>query len=316
LPKELIKMEIEEISSVDRPATGKKFVLIKRDAEGDIEKRTLEDVLDNEEARKEVWKSVEAFYEAVRFTMYDDSLDAEQKAEEISASTDQLASRMNEIAPDLAKRLDIETMEKQALERLSNKGGGNMTIEELLAKVEDEDIRKSIKTEFEELEKRVEDLEKESIEEGEESSLDKAEMPEELRKRFEDMEKKAAKAEELAKKEREKRLTVEFNKKAKEYDKVGEVDKIASILRKASELGDEVSSDLQEILSSAQERLSNADLFKESGDGGENVSDAESRLDKETKKLMEKDPDLTYAKAQKEVLEKNADLYVDYVNQR
>lgn len=304
-------MKIEEVSAVDKAATRKKFLLIKKDTEEEFEKRTLDDVLDNKEARKEMWDTVDAFYTAINDTMYNSELSEMEKANQIQASSDQLANRMNEIAPDLAKRFDVEKIVENVQKRLSDEGGENMPeLKDLLEKIEDEDIRKGIEAHVEEL------MKEEEVVEGveEEEVIDKSELPEELRKRFEDLEKKAAVAEEIAKKEREKRLDIEFNKRAKEFATVGEVDKIASILKRVSE-DEELQFDVEEILKSAQERLEKTDLFKETGDSGSNASDAEEAIEKKTKELMKSDTSLTYAQAQRKILQENPDLYNEYTSQ-
>lgn len=233
VPKEIINMKIEEVSAVDKAATKKKFLLIKRDTEGGI----IEE-------------------------------------------------------PD--------------------KGGENMDeLKDLLAKIDDEELRAKIEEEIEKLESA-----EEGDEEGKEDVIDKSELPEELRKRFDDMEAAVKEAQDLAKREREKRLEVEFNKKAKEYSNVGEVEKIASILMKVSESDEELASDIEEILKSAEERLTNSELFLEKGDGGNDATNAEEVIEKKTKELMKADTGLTYAKAQRQVLRENPDLYTEYSNQR
>lgn len=199
--------------------------------------------------------------------------------------------------------------------KIPDEGGENMSkLEKLLAKIEDEDLKKSV----EEFVKNLkEELKKNDDDEGGEGEdFNKSELPEELRKRFEDLEERAAVAEELVKAEREKRLEIEFNKRAKEYANVAEVEKIAGILRKASDIDDEFVDDIENVLKSANERLENADLFKQKGNGGEDVSDVEATIEKKTKELMKSDTSLTFAKAQSKVLRDNPELYKDYIDQK
>lgn len=316
LPKEIIKLKVDEVSSVDNPATGKKFLVIKNeDSDEGVTKRTMNDVLDNQEARSEMWKAVDAFYTAVNDTLRDDTLSESETAEQITASTEQLTSKLNEIAPDLAKNLDVDEMVKNVKGKVSKKGGGNMPeLKDLLSQIEDEEVRKGIQSQVDALEEKVETLEEASGEE--EETVNKSEMPEELRKRFEDMEKKAKEAEDIAKAERAKRLDVEFTKRAQEYSHVADTDKVKEILMKSSEIGEEFNSTLEEVLKSAQERLSKNDLFGESGDTGQSTTDAEATIEKKTQEVLEKNSDMTYAQAQREVIKKHADLYADYVNQK
>ena len=307
MAKEIVDMMIKEVSAVDKAATKKKFLLIKKDTEDEFKKRTLEEVLDNQEAHQEFMKAIDAFYNAIHSTMRDSDMDTSEKANEIQVSSTQLVEKLNSLAPDLAKRMDVESMAKNAQERLSDEGGDTMPeLKDILEKIEDEKVKADIETLVKSLQE----------EESTEVEIDKSEMPEALRKRFEDLEKKAEMAETLAKAEREKRLEIEFNKKAKEYSELADVEKIASILRKASDTDEELAKSIEEVFSSVKERLANTDLFKEKGDGGETITDAEESIEKKTKELMKSDTSLTFAKAQARVLRENPDLYSEYVNQK
>lgn len=310
MPKEIIDMKIEEVSAVDKAATRKKFLLIKKEGDDTFSKRTLEDVLDNNEAVNTMWKTVDAFYIAINDTMQDSMLSETEKASQIQASAEQLSSKLNDIAPDLAKKLDVEKIVENVKKRLSDEGGEtNMNLEEILEKIEDEEVKKAVKTLVDNLK------EEKDINKKDDDVINKAELPEELRKQFKELEDKVAMAEEIAKAEREKRLEIEFNKKAQNYSTVGDVDKIASILKRVAD-DDELQSDVEEVLKSAQERLESGDLFKSLGDDGKNVTDAEEAIEKKTRELMKNDTSLTFAKAQAKVLQENPDLYKEYVSQK
>ena len=309
MPKEIIDMMIKEVSAVDRAATKKKFLLIKKDDGDDFHKRTLDEVLANQEAHSEFMKSIDAFYNSVHSTMRDSDLSSVEKAEQIKTSSNQLVEKLNNLAPDLAKRMNVEKMTKNAMERIPDEGGENMPeLKDILEKIDDKEVRASV-------ESFVKSVMKDNSDEGEETKIDKSAMPEELKKRFEDLEKKAEMAEQMAKAEREKRLDVEFNKRAKEYSNVADVEKIVSILKHTSE-DEGLQTEIEEVLKSAQERLAKADLFKEVGGNGGSVNGAEETIEKKTKELMKSDTSLTYAKAQSRVLKENPDLYNEYVNQK
>ncbi len=196
-----------------------------------------------------------------------------------------------------------------------NKGGeiNDMDLDEILEKLEeqDEELAEAVQNKFEEFTEKVEEKKEDSSEEGEE--IDKSNLPEDVRKQIEQMEDKLEKTETMARKEREKRLEVEFNKRAKEYDELGKVEKISSLLRKADEVGDDFLEDLESILQSAKERISEGDLFKEAGDSGDEIEDPVSELEKKAKEYRENHSDVdTIEKAKVKILEQNPDLYDAY----
>lgn len=224
MPRELVRLRVDQIAGVDNPATGKKFLVIKR-------------------------------------------------------------------------------------EEASNKGGVNdMTLEELLAKIEDEEIRKELAAQIEELQKEPEGVD--GVDEGED--VNKIDIPEAVQKRLDEMEKRAEEAQKLAEEEREKRLEVEFSKRARQYDAVAEVDKIKSVLQKSAGMDNDLCEDLEEILASAQERLEKSELFEQSGDSGQDVTDSESVLEKKAEEIRSQNPDLTEAQAVRKAVEENQSLYLDY----
>lgn len=212
----------------------------------------------------------------------------------------------------------------------SKEGGESMDFDEVMEKLseENEELAEVIKDDREQLQSRVEELEKEvkesdsSDEEEGEEEIDKSQLSEEVREKLEKLENKAEINEEMAKKEREKRLKEEFTKKAQKFDEIGDTDKIYNVLRKASEITekDEDSdfySDIVSLFKTAQKRISQGDLFKQSGDSGEEIDDAEGELEKRANKLKEQDNDIdTLEKAKSKVLEDNPDLYKAYKQTR
>lgn len=199
-----------------------------------------------------------------------------------------------------------------------------MTFEELLEKVEDEEVKKGFEAvvedreeTIEDLEKRVEELEKaDETDEGDEDEEDinKSELPEEVREQLEKMEDEVNTAKEMAQIEKKKRLEVEFNKRAEKFNKVGEVDKTARILMKASELFDEDTyEDLKTILKSAQARLEEADIdVPEGEDGGGDATDPVKKLEDKAEELA-KSNDISKEQAFAKALELNPELYREYI---
>lgn len=228
MPKKYIEMKIDEISSVDTPANGKEFLIIKNVEESD---KGGEDNMDE------------------------------------------------------------------------------LTLEKALEMVEDENAKELLKNAI----SKNENTDPEDVQKEEGDNIEKNELPEAIQKKLEKMESELNATKEIAKKEREKRLDIEFKKKAETYDQVAETDKIATVLRKAhdADFGDE----LEEVLKSANSRLEEGDFTKEIGDGGEDITDASNELEKRVKEIQEKNPELSNEQAMTKALEDDPNLYMDYLNQ-
>lgn len=228
MPKKYIEMKIDEISSVDTPANGKEFLIIKNVEESD---KGGEDNMDE------------------------------------------------------------------------------LTLEKALEMVEDENAKELLKNAI----SKNENTDPEDVKKEEGDNIEKNELPEAIQKKLEKMESELNATKEIAKKEREKRLDIEFKKKAETYDQVAETDKIATVLRKAhdADFGDE----LEEVLKSANSRLEEGDFTKEIGDGGEDITDASNELEKRVKEIQEKNPELSNEQAMTKALEDDPNLYMDYLNQ-
>lgn len=312
MTKKIVNLSVDEISAVDKPANKRKFLLIKKEDEETTEKRTLEDVLDNEEAQQELWQSVQAFQISVRDTLNDEDLGEEEKAAEIQESISQWSEKLNEIAPALAKRVDkqavVESIKKEVPAE-SQQGGEDMTREELIEKIEDEEIRNQISQEFEELEKA------QDSDSDDEMDIEKFDLPEPVQKRIEEMEESLKATEEIAKKEREKRLNAELTKRAEEYSEVADQEEVFDVFKGLYDVDEELLEKVESILDAAKARMKKADLFNEVGDSGEDITDAEQTLEKRVKETLEKDSSLTRAQAMREVLKEDPQLYEEYRNQ-
>lgn len=200
-----------------------------------------------------------------------------------------------------------------------NKGGEDnmdeLTLEKALETIEDENAKELIKdaiSKNENTEEKDEDIDvnKSNDEEGEE--INKNELPEAIQKRLEQMESELSATKKIAKQEREKRLDIEFKKKAEGFDQIADIDKVATILRKAhdAKFGDE----LEEVLKAANERIETGDFTKEVGDEGDDVSDPTNELEKRAKEIRKDHPELSKEQAISKVLEDDPDLYMDYLN--
>lgn len=218
---------------------------------------------------------------------------------------------------------------KRADDIIKTKGGKShtMTWEELIAKIEDEELRKQLEEKLEtrkawedtveqekaELVKKIEELEK--VDEDTEDDI--SEMPEELQKRFEDMQKRIDAAEQMAKAERLAREKVEFLKRAEEYKAVAEVEKVADLLQKAFEFDDEFGAALEEVIKSATARISEGDLFVSKGsDNADSPKTAYEVALEKAQKLVQEDSKLSVEKAVMNVLQGDPGLYNQYLEEQ
>lgn len=206
-----------------------------------------------------------------------------------------------------------------------DKGGDNgmdekMTLEKVLEIIEDEDVREFIKTEIgkntEDIKPKDDDIKKdEDLEDGiENPDIKKADLPEDAQVQLKKMESELQATKELVKVEREKRLDMEFAKRAEPYKNIAKVDTIAKVLRKAHDAG--IEEDLEEILRAANERVDVSKLEDQKGDEGQPLDDVNSQLDKKVSEIQADNPSLSKAQAITKAVEEDPQLYTAYLNSR
>ena len=308
--KKLVDIKIEEVSAVDKGANGRKFLIIKRAKPDEFTKKTLDEIIESQEARDKFWKVVHAFYESIDSIIYDSDLSENEKADQVRTSADQFGKKLNELAPSLAKRLDVDALVSEAEVKIK-KGGKNMDWEDVLKGIEDDKVKDAVVEKVSELEKSIKDLQSK----GGTEDIDKSLLPEDVRKRYEALEKRVKIAENFAKKERDERMKAEFAKRAELYKSVGATDKIAGILRKVSESDTDLCSDLEEILKSANERIEKSSLFESAGDKGGDDNSVMAKIEKKARELIVKNADFTYEQAVTKILELEPDLYDSYMEE-
>jgi flagellar biosynthesis GTPase FlhF len=167
---------------------------------------------------------------------------------------------------------------------------------------------------------------------GEESEVNKAELPPSVRAALEKAEKDAADAKariekaekdahdaaEIAKAERDQRVTQEFIKKAEGFKALSvKPVEFGPVLKRASEKLEKADFEvLEELLKAADEQIAKGDLFKEMGSGvGGSVlpSDALGELQRKAEELRKNDSALSIADAQERVMKNDPDLQARYL---
>lgn len=202
-----------------------------------------------------------------------------------------------------------------------DEGGESMTYEELIEKIDDEELQKAVDAIVEDkentitdLEKKIKDLKVDEDLEGEKGEdINKSELPEEIRKKLEEMEDAVDKANKKVEIEKKRRLEVEFTKKAQKFDKVGDVEKTAKVLMKAKETFEEDTyEDLENLLKSAQERIDAANIDDITGEKGEDANDPLKKLEDKAEEISKRD-DVSKEKAFTKALEQYPELYREYI---
>ena len=268
----------------------------------------LKTFIESQAVEKEEAESViAAFYQNVNKIISNADAEAREKLSLIQRSAGQLVNFLQNATTSLKNKSDTKN------------GGDNM--EDLLKSIEDEELREQLEEKFESLQSEVDELKSDDSgdegDDGEEGDdVKKSEMSEEMKLHLEKMEDELATYKEMAKKERRARRRTELTKKAEDYAPVGETEEIVDVLMKLDEEDEELFEKVEKLLETAANRLKEADLFKESGDSGSDITSSEEELNKKAKKLQEADPDLTFEKAFAKAARSNPKLYSEYKETR
>lgn len=209
--------------------------------------------------------------------------------------------------------------------------GGTMTEDELRAAVtkaeqerdEAREAAQKAETEREAALAKAADLEKAAKPEDKPEAIDKAELPEPVRLALEKAEADAAaanqrieKAENLAKAEREIRVTREFVAKAAEYKALPvEADAFGPVLKAASEsLTADAYAELDRVLKAADAQIASSELLKEAGAAGDGPTPAsDETLVAKAQEIRKADSSVSEAKAMERAMRENPELAASYL---
>lgn len=271
------------------------------------EAKGVSEVLDDIETREEMWRLDDALRVSVNSILEDDTVIDKRSAvaetltqylQELINSgivkigrkvSDGRMSVLKEIMSALGKA--IESLGGMMEEVTEKKGSELMPINEDVLKGLPEDVQAQI-AELETNASKAEDLVTKNEEltterDGLKTKVDEFTKSEEkqddilkgasdeVKKQFEDMQKQVDSANEIAKEERETRITKEYEDKASSVEKAGDKDVIIEMLRSADKVSKEHGEKVFETLKANHARTEQSDLLKEIGTGG--VSEGSAR---------------------------------------
>ncbi len=299
------------------------------------EATTFDEQMAEERLRRvdtEVWEYVGALQDAILATLRDDSADREAT---MLDSLEQFVAAVKEALPtwlagETVNKLGSSGADGRVL-RPEKTYDGSESISEAdrrreghdVGDIDKEALADDVRRHVEELEKRV--TEAEGRAEKAEAELAKGRkdddeddvwkgVPPEIRKRVEAAEKRAAEAEEVAKRERDRRVTREFVEKARGYRGLPvEPDEFGPLLKAVSEKAPEEYEKLEEVLRAADEAIASGRLFDEVGRSGPSRGgDAYAKLEAAAAELRKADPELTKEQAIVKAAEQHPELAEAY----
>ena len=298
-PRELLDLDVREVSLVDRPAIRRKFLVVKRDEinEKDADMQNSEDNLQ----QSEFFFCEESEEQALEKGMHG-GYDKEEKEEEEEAEE-----------------------EKKAASKKPKKKGGH---EESELEEESEDEEASEKKKKKKETKKMDNSQSSapiSFSKRDDGSYDLAGVPEEMQatveaicKQHEAAVQKAAELEEILKAERDERLRRDFVEKAeKEFSNVpGTAVEIGILLKSLNDLDADVAEKVENIFKAVDAQLSNSAALEEIGSPAVDVEvSAWGKIEKQAEELITNGVEVSKAAAISKVLELNPKLYSEYLKE-
>jgi len=306
-PRELLDLDIREVSLVDRPAIRRKFLVIKRDEDG--ENMSDEQALSSEPQDNFIFDEVVC------------------KDEEVKKANDSSGEDESEEEED-------EDESKKPNKNKAKAKGKTAAKDALEAESEDEDEDED---DDEASEKKKKKIKKEtmkmaqpqasipvSFSKRDDGSYDLTGVPEEMQATVEQLCKaqdtavqKAVELEEILKAERDERLRRDYVEKAeKEFSSLpGTSVEIGLLLKTLNDLDKDVAEKIEGVFATVNAQLENGTMLQEVGNA---ASDAETtawgRIEKQAAEMMASG-EVTKAAAISKVLEMNPKLYQDYLKE-
>ena len=313
--RELRDVEVFEVSLVGAPANRRKFLLFKSDDES--EGGDMSDFLNQlEEELREPAEKTEAEGQATEAEVQEPEAQPEAAVAtepEASAGTEAEAEAETEAGPEAGEPEESPLPEAEPTEKLSQKAK--------------DAIKRALKVLWE---VRAE-LPKGLLTNlgalvgypayGYPQPAKKSELPAEVKKQLdalfkerEELLKRLERAEEIAKAERDLRLTKEFIAKAEDELPALPIkpEEFGPVLKQLHELDEGLYEKVFEVLKSTNELLAKGEFFKEIGSSVEQPASAREKLKAKAEELMKANPGMSRAEAYERVIKSEPELYYEY----
>jgi hypothetical protein len=299
-PRELLDLDIREVSLVDRPAIRRKFLVIKRDEDG--ENMSDEQALASDQETfifDEVVCKDEEVKKAKNKADEDESEEEEDESEEETKAKGKRKSKAK--AKD---ELEAESEEEEDEEASEKK-------------------KKKVKKETTKMDKPQASIPV-SFSKRDDGSYDLTGVPEEMQATVEQLCKaqdtavqKAVELEEILKAERDERLRRDYVEKAeKEYSSLpGTSVEIGLLLKTLNDLDKDVAEKIEGVFTTVNAQLESGAVLEEVGSSSLDVeTTAWGRIEKQAIEMMSSG-EVSKAAAISKVLEMNPKLYQDYLKE-
>lgn len=334
MPKQLINLDVQEVSSVDRPANKRKFLVIKRaDADtepDDVEKKamTVQQVLDHDEALEHAcedkWQIIEAFQRSMRSILASEDSEAEQERLAVQ-SVREFLSLMRPIVEVLGETEEVMMADKTQ-DKTVEKEASDAAVDARVAELETQN--QALQAQLDEVATEKADLTK-RLEELEAAIAKKDEDPEDIwkgvhpavRAEVEALKKKAEDAEAVAKRERDAREQQECIKKASGYTNLPiNADDDWTLFKAIRELPEAMQDRIDQIFKAMNEQLADNALLKTRGvdpNADELDDSAVAKAAHLANQMIEKSGNgsLSFDQALGRVFSQNPGLYAQYTRE-
>lgn len=291
-PRELLDLDVREVSLVDRPAIRRKFLVVKRDENG--ENMSDQEVVASEQ---EAFVFDEVVHQDAEVEKGYHAAEEEEEEEASSANPEEKGMHGNEDKKELEEESEEE--EEASKKKKKKKETKKMDNSQSSASV--------------------------SFSKRDDGSYDLTGVPEEMQatveaicKQHEAAVQKAAELEEILKAERDERLRRDFVEKAeKEFSNVpGTAVEIGILLKSLNDLDVEVAEKVESIFKAVDAQLSNSAALEEIGSPASDIEvSAWNKIEKQAEELITNGAVSSKAAAISKVLEINPALYSEYLKE-
>ena len=301
-PRELLDLDVREVSLVDRPAIRRKFLVVKRD-ELNEEDAIMQNKLDGDLDQPEFFFCDTSEEEEVVKAASKAEEESEEEEEEEEEPKKRKAKAKAKAKAKTKDELEEESEEDEEASKKKN--------------------NKKVKKETMKMDKPQTSIPV-SFSKRDDGSYDLSGVPEEMQATVQQLCKaqdvavqKAAELEEILKAERDERLRRDFVEKAeKEYSNLpGTSAEIGILLKSLNDLNGEVAEKVESIFKSVNAQIGSGDILNEVGSA---AIDAETtawgRIEKQAAEMMTSG-EVSKAAAISKVLELNPKLYQDYLKE-